>query len=99
MLQRRTSLPTSRRCRKAARSWPWAASRTTRRCARYGSGRSAFGFAHGAAPCACPAGALLVDSYHCSRYNTNTRRLTPAMFEAAFDTVAAHLARAAAEAR
>jgi uracil-DNA glycosylase len=22
----------------------------------------------------------LVDSYHCSRYNTQTRRLTPAMF-------------------
>jgi uracil-DNA glycosylase len=22
----------------------------------------------------------MVDSYHCSRYNTNTRRLTPAMF-------------------
>ena len=26
----------------------------------------------------------LLDSYHCSRYNTNTRRLTPAMFEAVF---------------
>jgi uracil-DNA glycosylase family 4 len=25
---------------------------------------------------------LLVDSYHCSRYNTQTRRLTPAMFSA-----------------
>jgi uracil-DNA glycosylase len=23
----------------------------------------------------------LVDSYHCSRYNTQTRRLTPAMFK------------------
>jgi uracil-DNA glycosylase len=22
-----------------------------------------------------------LDSYHCSRYNTQTRRLTPAMFE------------------
>ncbi|MGI4877555.1 MAG: uracil-DNA glycosylase [Janthinobacterium lividum] len=29
-------------------------------------------------------GTTLVDSYHCSRYNTNTGRLTPAMFEAAF---------------
>lgn len=27
---------------------------------------------------------LLLDSYHCSRYNTNTGRLTPAMFEAVF---------------
>jgi uracil-DNA glycosylase family 4 len=58
---------------------------------------SAFAFAHGAAH-ALPGGRLLVDSYHCSRYNTNTRRLTPAMFNAAFDTVAAHLARGATEA-
>jgi len=27
------------------------------------------------------SGLTLVDSYHCSRYNTNTRRLTEAMFE------------------
>jgi uracil-DNA glycosylase family 4 len=27
---------------------------------------------------------LLLDSYHCSRYNTNTGRLTAAMFEAVF---------------
>jgi uracil-DNA glycosylase family 4 len=27
-------------------------------------------------------------SYHCSRYNTNTNRLTPAMFEAVFAAVA-----------
>lgn len=26
----------------------------------------------------------LLDSYHCSRYNTNTRRLTSAMFESVF---------------
>ena len=25
---------------------------------------------------------MLLDSYHCSRYNTQTRRLTAAMFEA-----------------
>jgi uracil-DNA glycosylase len=25
---------------------------------------------------------VLLDSYHCSRYNTQTRRLTAAMFEA-----------------
>jgi uracil-DNA glycosylase len=26
----------------------------------------------------------MLDSYHCSRYNTNTGRLTPAMFDAVF---------------
>lgn len=29
-------------------------------------------------------GLLLIDSYHCSRYNTQTRRLTPEMFSAIF---------------
>lgn len=33
----------------------------------------------------------IFDSYHCSRYNTNTRRLTPAMFEAVFADVQAFL--------
>ena len=32
-------------------------------------------------------GLRLYDSYHCSRYNTNTRRLTPAMFEAVFAAI------------
>lgn len=31
-------------------------------------------------------GYTLVDSYHCSRYNTNTGRLTPEMFEAVLET-------------
>lgn len=31
-------------------------------------------------------GLTLVDSYHCSRYNTNTGRLTEAMFHDAFET-------------
>jgi uracil-DNA glycosylase len=31
-----------------------------------------------------PDGRVLIDSYHCSRYNTNTGRLTAAMFEAVF---------------
>lgn len=31
-----------------------------------------------------PGGRVLVDSYHCSRYNQNTGRLTTAMFEAVF---------------
>jgi uracil-DNA glycosylase len=36
-------------------------------------------FAHGARH-ALPAGPVLFSSYHCSRYNTQTRRLTPDMF-------------------
>ncbi len=39
-----------------------------------------FKFAH-AAEHAIGAGRMLLDSYHCSRYNTQTRRLTTAMFE------------------
>jgi len=31
-----------------------------------------------------PGGEILIDSYHCSRYNTNTGRLTAEMFEAVF---------------
>jgi uracil-DNA glycosylase family 4 len=33
----------------------------------------------------------LYDSYHCSRYNTQTRRLTPAMFEQIFERICADL--------
>ncbi len=39
-------------------------------------------FRHGAAA-VLPNGVLLADSYHVSRYNTNTGRLTEAMFEGA----------------
>ena len=50
-----------------------------------------FTFAHGArhelGNCV-----VLFDSYHCSRYNTNTRRLTPQMFREVFDAIARHLA-------
>jgi len=35
----------------------------------------------------------LFDSYHCSRYNTQTRRLTPAMFEAVVAAIRSHLER------
>ncbi len=35
-----------------------------------------------------PDGRLLVDSYHCSRYNIQTKRLTAAMFEDVFRQVA-----------
>ncbi|MEO1576532.1 MAG: uracil-DNA glycosylase, partial [Pseudomonadota bacterium] len=45
--------------------------------------QSAVKFAHGAE--ATPVdGLTLVSSYHCSRYNTQTRRLTPEMFDALF---------------
>lgn len=37
-------------------------------------------FRHGAEH-VLPGGRVLLDSYHCSRYNTQTRRLTAAMFE------------------
>ena len=34
---------------------------------------------------AMPDGRVLIDSYHCSRYNQNTGKLTAAMFEAVFE--------------
>lgn len=40
-------------------------------------------FAHGARH-RLPNGQTLFDSYHCSRYNTNTRRLTEVMFHKVF---------------
>ena len=44
---------------------------------------SAHKFAHGARH-RLQSGLTLFDSYHCSRYNTQTRRLTAAMFEQVF---------------
>ena len=46
----------------------------------YGLKPSASKFAHGAET-QLPSGAVMVSSYHCSRYNTQTRRLTSEMFE------------------
>jgi uracil-DNA glycosylase len=51
-----------------------------------------FTFAHGARH-ALPGGLVLLDSYHCSRQNTNTGRLTTAMFEAVVAEAAASLGR------
>ena len=47
---------------------------------------TAFKFAH-AARHELPDGRVLYDSYHCSRYNTQTRRLTEAMFHAVFASI------------
>ena len=44
---------------------------------------AAYPFAH-CAEHRLPDGRVLLDSYHCSRYNQNTRRLTTAMFEQVF---------------
>jgi hypothetical protein len=45
----------------------------------------------------CEAGPYaLINSYHCSRLNTNTGRLTPAMFESVFETARGLLEAAAA---
>ena len=44
---------------------------------------NAFVFGH-AAEHKLPSGLTLIDSYHCSRYNTQTRRLTAEMFHAVF---------------
>jgi uracil-DNA glycosylase len=54
--------------------------------------KSAFKFGHQAMH-VLPAGPLLANSYHCSRYNTNTGRLTEAMFENVFSDIRDHLDR------
>ena len=51
-----------------------------------GQPQKAAPFAHGAVH-SLPDGRTLADSYHCSRYNTNTGRLTPEMFTAVFKNV------------
>lgn len=55
-----------------------------------GERASAFKFAH-AARHDLKAGLVLFDSYHCSRYNTNTGRLTDAMFEQVFSLLSQYL--------
>ena len=49
-------------------------------------------FAHGARH-TLPQGRVLHDSYHCSRYNTQTKRLTEAMFHGVFEQVCADMER------
>ena len=52
--------------------------------------KSAFPFAHGARH-ALGERLVLFDSFHCSRYNTNTGKLTPAMFHAVLAAARRHL--------
>ena len=54
----------------------------------YGVPTKRFRFAHGAQH-VLSDGRVVLDSYHCSRYNTQTRRLTTAMFEAIVDNARA----------
>jgi uracil-DNA glycosylase family 4 len=58
--------------------------------AALGLRQSQWRFGHGALH-ALPNGLLLADSYHCSRYNTNTGRLTTEMFETVFRAVTARI--------
>jgi len=52
----------------------------------FGERKSSYKFAHNTVH-ELSSGLLLVNSYHCSRYNTNTGRLTTEMFEDVFVTV------------
>jgi uracil-DNA glycosylase family 4 len=52
--------------------------------------QGACAFGHGARH-ALPDGRILIDSYHCSRYNTQTRRLTAADFHHVFAAIRAEL--------
>ena len=52
-------------------------------CRTFGIPLARAKFAHGAEH-ALPGGKTLIDSYHCSRYNQNTKRLDAPMFEAVF---------------
>jgi uracil-DNA glycosylase family 4 len=61
----------------------------------HGLKRSSCKFAHGATHF-LPGGVTLFDSYHCSRYNTQTRRLTAAMFEQIFASIRQYLGQSAA---
>lgn len=55
-----------------------------------GARKATFPFAHGARH-AVREGLAVFDSFHCSRYNTNTGRLTPEMFREVFASVREHL--------
>jgi len=54
--------------------------------------KARFPFRHGARH-ALPNGLTLYDSYHCSRYNTQTRRLTEFMFNQVFSDIVKNLSK------
>ena len=93
---RRSLSAASRPCRALPPSWRSGASPTTARLRRWARARSAFPFAHGARH-DVRAGLVLFDSFHCSRYNTNTGRLTPQMFRAVLAAIREHLGRVSAQ--
>jgi uracil-DNA glycosylase family 4 len=64
--------------------------------AALGLRRGLFPFAHGRVH-ELPSGLVLADSYHCSRLNTNTGKLSVPMFEAVFATLTEWLARSRPE--
>ena len=53
-------------------------------CRSFGVPLAKAKFAHGAVH-ELADGLTLIDSYHCSRYNQNTKRLDAAMFESVFE--------------
>ena len=57
-----------------------------------GSKKSEFPFRHGARY-TLPSGLVLYDSYHCSRYNTQTKRLTESMFNQVFRDIVQNLSK------
>lgn len=59
--------------------------------AAFGRRQVEFPFGHGNSK-EISSGLTLMDSYHCSRYNTNTRRLTTEMFESLFAQIKENLA-------
>lgn len=58
--------------------------------ATFGERKAAYPFSHGARH-ELSGGLTLFDSFHCSRYNTSTRRLTPEMFHAVVGDIRTHL--------
>ena len=63
--------------------------------AALGHRKSAWKFGHNVSH-ELPGGLVLFNSYHCSRYNTNTGRLTTTMFEDVFRAIDCYLSRSSA---